>query len=175
MNNSLLQLVIGIGAVTALVSCSKGFTAPSSYEEIQKESYKYNFETKYGAISPNQTWDFSKYELRLATTRGGSTINTEIMEKGIDFGDVSNLKLEHHTFSKAVWNYDIILSGITKNAALFDAINTNLPEKKKWVGNKAVLVAPCSSFYIYPLLSGGLNRFDLMVKVGRRRACMRFQ
>ena len=166
MKNSLLQLVIGIGAVTALVSCSKGFTAPSSYEEIQKESYKSSFESKYGAISPNQKWDFSTYEVRLGT-RGASAISTEILEKGIDFGDVSNLELESHKFpQKPVWNFDIILSGITKNAALFDAININLPEKKKWVGNKAVLVAPSSSFYIFPLLSGGGNRYDLMVKVG---------
>ena len=34
------------------------------------------------------------------------------------------------------------------------------------MGNKAVLVAPSSSFYIFPLLSGGGNRYDLTVKVG---------
>ena len=163
----LLQLVIGIGAFAALASCSKGFEAPSSYEEIQKESYKSSFESKYGAISPSQKWDFSTYEFRLGTTRGASAISTEILEKGIDFGDVSNLELEHHTFpQKPVWNYDIILSGITKNVALFNAINSELPEKKKWAGKEVVLVAPSSSFYIFPLLSGGGNRYDLMVKVG---------
>ena len=163
----LLQLVIGIGAFAALASCSKGFEAPSSYEEIQKESYKSSFESKYGAISPSQKWDFSTYEFRLGTTRGASAISTEILEKGIDFGDVSNLELDHHTFpQKPVWNYDIILSGITKNVALFNAINSELPEKKKWAGKEVVLVAPSSSFYIFPLLSGGGNRYDLMVKVG---------
>lgn len=163
----LLQLVIGIGAFAALASCSKGFEAPSSYEEIQKESYKSSFESKYGAISPSQKWDFSTYEFRLGTTRGASAISTEILEKGIDFGDVSNLELDHHTFpQKPVWNFDIILSGITKNVALFNAINSELPEKKKWAGKEVVLVAPSSSFYIFPLLSGGGNRYDLMVKVG---------
>ena len=138
MKSSLLQLVIGIGAVAAFASCSR-FVAPSSYEEVQKESYKTSFETKYGAIPSNQKWDFSTYEVRLGT-RGGSGITTEIMEKGVDFGDVSNLELEHHAFpQKPVWDYDIIKSGITKTS---------------------------SSFYIYPLLSGGGNRYDLKVKVG---------
>ena len=124
MKSSLLQLVIGIGAVAAFASCSR-FVAPSSYEEVQKESYKTSFETKYGTIPSNQKWDFSTYEVRLGT-RGGSGITTEIMEKGVDFGDVSNLELEHHAFpQKPVWDYDIIKSGITKNAELFNAINVN--------------------------------------------------
>ena len=161
----LLQLVIGIGAVAALASCTKGFDAPASYEDIQKESYKSSFEKKYGTISPNQQWDFSTYELRLGT-RGASAINVEVLEKGVDFGDVSKLELKHFTFSREVWNYDIIQSGIQKNADLFYAINTELPEKKIWVGNEVALVAPSSSFYIFPLLSGGLNRYDLKVKVG---------
>ena len=45
-------------------------------------------------------------------------------------------------------------------------VASRLPDRKKWVGNQAVLVAPSSSFYIFPLLSGGGNRYDLMVKVG---------
>ena len=57
----LLQLVIGIGAFAALASCSKGFEAPSSYEEIQKESYTITF-PKAGtapmiiAVDPTQKW-----------------------------------------------------------------------------------------------------------------------
>lgn len=165
MKSSLLQLVIGIGAVAAFASCSR-FVAPSSYEEVQKESYKTSFETKYGTIPSNQKWDFSTYEVRLGT-RGGSGITTEIMEKGVDFGDVSNLELEHHAFpQKPVWDYDIIKSGITKNADLFNAINVKLPEKRGQKKDDVVLVAPSSSFYIYPLLSGGGNRYDLKVKVG---------
>ena len=157
-------LAAGLGLMATLASCVKD-PSVSSYEDVQKESYASSFVAKYGQISSTQSWDFASGEQRLAT-RGFSTINIEILDKGVDFGDVSNLELEHHTFSKTVWNFDIILSGITKNAALFDAININLPEKKKWVGKNAALVAPANTFYIYPLLSGGGNRYDLMVKVG---------
>ena len=138
----LLQLVIGIGAVAALASCAKGFDAPSSYEEIQKESYKSSFEKKYGAISPNQKWDFSTYEFRLGT-RGVSAISTEIMEKGIDFGDVSKLKLQEVKFpSRPEWDYVKISGGVEKNSELFTAISKALPEQKTWAGKPAVLVAP---------------------------------
>ena len=144
----------------ALASCAKGFDAPSSYEEIQKESYKSSFEKKYGAISPNQKWDFSTYEFRLGT-RGVSAISTEIMEKGIDFGDVSKLKLEEVKFSnKPEWNYVKIEGGVEKNSALFDAMKKALPEGKSRKGEPAVLVAPSSSFYIYPIFSGGNLRFQ---------------
>ena len=171
----LLQLVIGIGAVAALASCAKGFDAPSSYEEIQKESYKSSFEKKYGAISPNQKWDFSTYEFRLGT-RGVSAISTEIMEKGIDFGDVSKLKLQEVKFPKnPEWDYVKISGGVEKNSELFTAISKALPEQKTWAGKPAVLVAPSSSFYIYPIFSGGNLRYDLKVKVGNEDPVTVFQ
>ena len=158
-------LVAGLGIIATMASCVKEASVPS-YEEAQKESYASSFVAKYGQIRPNQTWDFTTGERNLAT-RGYSAINVELLDNGIDWGDVSNLEVTHYAFpQKPVWDYDIINSGFTKNAVLFDAINYNLPEKKKWVGNKAVLVAPSSSFYIFPLLSGGGNRYDLTVKVG---------
>ena len=171
----LLHLVIGVGAVAALASCAKGFDAPSSYEEIQKESYKSSFEKKYGAISPNQKWDFSTYEFRLGT-RGVSAISTEIMEKGIDFGDVSKLKLQEVKFPKnPEWDYVKISGGVEKNSELFTAISKALPEQKTWAGKPAVLVAPSSSFYIYPIFSGGNLRYDLKVKVGNEDPVTVFQ
>ena len=165
MKNKLFVLSAGLCLAALFSSCVKDVMP--SYEDAQKEAYATSFVAKYGEISSNQSWDFTTGEKRLAT-RGATTINIEHLDKGVDWGDVSNLELEHYTFSNSVWNYDIILRGIQKNADLFKAININLPEKKKWKGNEAVLVAPSSSFYIFPLLSGGLNRYDLMVKVGDR-------
>ena len=109
-------LAAGLGIMATLASCVKDPSVSSS-EDVQKESYASSFVAKYGQINPTQSWDFASGEQRLAT-RGFSAINTVILEKGVDFGDVSNLDLEHHTFSKTVWNFDIILSGITKNVAL---------------------------------------------------------
>ena len=159
-----LVLSASLFLVATLSSCTKD--AIPTYEESQKETYANSFVAKYGPISSNQSWDFTSGEHNLATTRGYSAINVEVLEKGVDWGDVSNLVLEHRTFSKVVWNYDIIKSGIQKNKAIFDAIYKALPEKKGQKKEDVVLVAPSSSFYIYPLLSGGLNRYDLKVKVG---------
>ena len=164
MRTNILVLSAGLCLASILSSCTKD-TIPT-YEEAQKAAYTNSFVTKYGQISPTQSWDFTTGEPNLAKTRGVSVPNVEVLEKGVDWGDVSNLTIEHHTFSNAVWNYDVIKGGITKNAALFNAINSELPEKKMWVGKEVALVAPSSSFYIFPLLSGGLNRYDLKVKVG---------
>jgi hypothetical protein len=161
-----LALVAGLGIMATLASCSKEGSIPT-YEEVQKEAYANSFVAKYGQISSTQSWDFTTGEQNLAKIRGASTINVEVLENGVDWGDVSKLTLEDVTYKDhPEWDYKIIKSGVQKNADLFDAININLPEKKKWVGNKAVLVAPSSSFYIFPLLSGGSHRLDLTVKVG---------
>ena len=173
MKNSLLQFVIGFGAIATLMSCSKDLSNPS-YEEVQKQTYTANFVAKYGAISPSQTWDFSTGETQLAT-RGFSTIKTEIMEKGISFGDLSNLKLKDVKFGNPNWNYVVIEGGVEKNGELLEAIASVLPEQKRWTGKPAVLVAPASSFYIYPLFSGGNIRFDLKVKVGNSDPVTVFQ
>lgn len=166
MNGNLLKFMMGFSAISALVSCSKDSSLPS-YEEVQKESYEDSFVAKYGQISPSQTWDFSTFERQLSTRRAFSTIKTEIMEKGISFGDLSNLEIKENKFAgHPEWDYISISGGVGKNSDLFNAISKVLPEKKKWAGKPAVLVAPTSSFYIYPIFSGGLLRFDLNVKVG---------
>lgn len=159
----LLQFVIGFSAVFAFMSCSKDYSNPS-YEEVQKQSYTASFEAKYGTISSNQTWDFSTNELRLAT-RGFSTINTQVLENGIDFGDVSGIKT---VVKDARWHHsEIQIPGnVEKNSQLLDAMVKALPEKKNQKGTPAVLVAPSNGFYIFPLFCGGCLTFDLKVKVG---------
>ena len=162
MKKSNLLLAAACSAAVAFTSCSKDLQG-TSYFEAQKQSYTANFEAKYGAINPNQTWDFTTGERQLAT-RGYSAIKTTIMEEGISFGDVSKLDL---TFVNKAGGYNIINGGATKNNALIEAIRKSLPEEKKWLNQKpAVLVAPSSSFYIYPIFSGGNLRYDVKIKVG---------
>ena len=166
MKNCLLLTAAAFGYLAFVTSCSKEDDFPS-YGEVQKNTYTANFVAKYGPISPDQTWDFTTGESQLAKTRGFSSINTEIMEKGISFGDVSKLQTTRVTFNgHPEWDYDLIKGGATKNNDLLTAIGEVLPEKKQWTGKPAVLVAPASSFYIYPLFSGGNFRYDLKVRVG---------
>ena len=95
------------------------------------------------------------------------------MEKGIDFGDVSQIK---SIVKNASWLHSEIQipGGVSKNAALLDAMITALPEKTSWTGKPAVLVAPASGFWIYPLFSGGCLTFDLKVKVGNQEPVIVF-
>ena len=157
-------LVAGLSLAT-LASCVKG--SLPSYENTQRETYASSFVAKYGPISSTQSWDFTTGEQQLAITRGFSAINVEVLEKGVDFGDVSNLTLEPHKFNgHPEWDYNVIKGGVKKNTDIFNAIQEVLPEKKRWKGESAVLVAPASEFYIYPLFCAGGYRYDLMVKVG---------
>ncbi len=56
---------------TALVACSHADVYDSTLvENNQKTSFADNFVKKYGAISPNQTWDFTT-GAKLGTTRAG--------------------------------------------------------------------------------------------------------
>ena len=163
MKNYLLPIVLAFGTVATLVSCSKEMTS-YTYEDIQKQTYASNFVAKYGEISSSQSWDFTTGDRQLAT-RGFSTIRTQILDNGIDFGDVSKIKT---VVKDAKWLHEEILipGEVEKNAHLLDAMVEALPEKKVKNGKPAVLVAPSNGFYIFPLFSGGCLTFDLKVKVG---------
>jgi hypothetical protein len=173
MKSDILQLAVALGTIAVMTACSKDL-GYSSYEENQKQTYADNFVAKYGSISPSQTWDFTTGAVSLPTRRAAA-IQTEIMENGISFGDVSKLKLRRVEFSNHSWDYDVIEGGAEKNDALLTAITTVLPEKKQWNGKPAVLVAPASTFYIYPLFSGGNIMYDLKVKVGNEEPVTVFQ
>lgn len=159
--------VTALCAMAAIVSCSKSdeMFDDSALQETQAKNYAENFEAKYGKIAPTQKWDFTTGERRL--TRGFTSIKTEVLENGIDFGDVSKIKTK---VMDASWLYsEIQIPGdVEKNAQLLDAMVQTLPEKKKQSGKPAVLVAPASGFYIFPLFSGGCLTFDLKVKVGNQ-------
>ena len=163
MKNYLLTFVFAFGTVATFMSCSKDMTS-LSYEEVQKQTYSANFVAKYGDISPNQSWDFTTGDRQLAT-RSFTTIQTVVLENGIDFGDVSQIQ---SVVKDSRWHHtEIQIPGnVEKNAQLLNAMVKALPEAKAKTGNPAVLVAPSNGFYIFPFFSGGCLTYDLMVKVG---------
>ena len=170
MRKIFLQSVIALSAITAFMSCSKDIEAfnASAIEEKQKNDYASSFVAKYGPIDPNQSWDFTTGERRLAT-RGATTISTTIMENGISWGDVSKIKTVKQDDADA-WNHTNIViendNATEKNGALLNAMVKALPEGRGQNGKPVVLVAPSSGFWIYPLFSGGILTYDLKVKVG---------
>ena len=168
MRKIFLQSVIALSAITAFMSCSKDIEAfnASAIEEKQKNDYASSFVAKYGPIDPNQSWDFTTGERQLAT-RGVTTINVQLQENGISWGDMSKIKTEVHNAS---WNHsNIQIESITeKNGDLLREMVKAMPEGKGRTGQSVVLVAPSSGFWIYPLFSGGVLTYDLKVKVGNQ-------
>ena len=160
---NLMKSMVAVAAVAALSACSNNddLFDSSALQQAQEKTYAENFEAKYGKIAPTQKWDFTTGERRL--TRGFTTIKTEVLENGIDFGDVSKLEI---VSVNPQWLHSEIRGGAEKNDDLLTAIATALPERKKWEGKPVVLVAPSNGFYIFPLFLGGRLTFDLKVKVG---------
>ena len=170
MRKIFLQSVIALSAITAFMSCSKDIEAfnASAIEEKQKNDYTSSFVAKYGPIDPNQSWDFTTGERRLAT-RGATTISTTIMENGISWGDPSKIEVTQGDPSWLKSFIQVSSDNVTeKNGALLNAMVKALPEGEGRTGKSVVLVAPSSGFWIYPLFSGGLLTYDLKVKVGNQ-------
>ena len=170
MRKIFLQSVIALSAITAFMSCSKDIEAlnASAIEEKQKNDYASSFVAKYGPIDPNQSWDFTTGERRLAT-RGATTISTTIMENGISWGDPSKIEVTQGDPSWLKSFIQVSSDNVTeKNGALLNAMVKALPEGEGRTGKSVVLVAPSSGFWIYPLFSGGLLTYDLKVKVGNQ-------
>ena len=163
MKNYLLPVALAFGTVVNFMSCSKEMTT-ITYEDVQKQTYAANFVAKYGEIKSDQSWDFSTGD-RMLATRGFTAIKTEVLDQGIDFGDVSNIQ---SVVKDSRWHHtEIQIPGnVEKNAQLLNAMVKALPEAKAKTGKPAVLVAPSNGFYIFPFFSGGCLTYDLMVKVG---------
>ena len=166
MKQFVLLSAVALSSVAALTSCKNDVDLydAAQIESDQKQIYASNFVAKYGEIKPTQSWDFTTGERQLAT-RGFTSINVQVLDQGIDWGDVSKIKTK---VKDASWLYSEIQipGGVEKNGQLLDAMVSALPEKTKQKGKPAVLVAPASGFYIFPLFSGGCLTFDLKVKVG---------
>ena len=163
MKNYLLPVALAFGTVVNFMSCSKEMTT-ITYEDVQKQTYAANFVAKYGEIKSDQSWDFSTGD-RMLATRGFTAIKTQVLDQGIDFGDVSNIQ---SVVKDSRWHHtEIQIPGnVEKNAQLLNAMVKALPEAKAKTGKPAVLVAPSNGFYIFPFFSGGCLTYDLMVKVG---------
>ena len=163
MKNYLLPVALAFGTVLNFMSCSKEMTT-ITYEDVQKQTYAANFVAKYGEIKSDQSWDFSTGD-RMLASRGFTAIKTQVLDQGIDFGDVSNIQ---SVVKDSRWHHtEIQIPGnVEKNAQLLNAMVKALPEAKAKTGNPAVLVAPSNGFYIFPFFSGGCLTYDLMVKVG---------
>ena len=145
-------MTVGVAALLTACSTNDVFDAAKA-EQNQKEAYAANFVKRYGAIDPNQTWDFTKGAQLGTRAEGNPQISVETVD-GLDFG--IQYTVEN---GKAVCTF-------TKNQALFDDVPAKLPDKVKHTGESAILVAPSNDFYIYPISCQGQWTHEFYVKVG---------
>lgn len=168
----ILKSVVASLAVMSLAACSnndlydEGVVAANKTAEQQK-TYENNFVKTYGAIAPNQSWDFSTNQQRLGTRGEGDQIVTELYA-GLDFDVQYKVGRE---WKGGLWNgyWDNYLykRSINKNQDLLNNVSNKLKDGDKHTDvQKAVLVAPSNSFTIYPISVQGMWTHDLYVKVG---------
>lgn len=162
----ILKSVVASLAVMSLAACSnndlydEGVIAANKTAEQQK-SYENNFVKTYGAIAPNQSWDFSSAETRLGTRAGETEIVTKTVE-GLNFDVKYKVKFDRFT-----WSSYLDERSINNNQDLIKNVSNKLKDGDKHTDvQKAVLVAPSNSFTIYPISVQGMWTHDLYVKVG---------
>ena len=150
----------------SLAACSnndlydEGVIAANKTAEQQK-SYENNFVKTYGAIAPNQSWDFSTNQQRLGTRAGETEIVTKTVE-GLNFDVKYKVKFDRFT-----WSSYLDERSINNNQDLIKNVSNKLKDGDKHTDvQKAVLVAPSNSFTIYPISVQGMWTHDLYVKVG---------
>jgi len=162
----ILKSVVASLAVMSLAACSnndlydEGVIAANKTAEQQK-SYENNFVKTYGAIAPNQSWDFSTNQQRLGTRAGETEIVTKTVE-GLNFDVKYKVKFDRFT-----WSSYLDERSINNNQDLIKNVSNKLKDGDKHTDvQKAVLVAPSNSFTIYPISVQGMWTHDLYVKVG---------
>lgn len=169
----ILKSVVASLAVMSLAACSnndlydEGVVAANKTAEQQK-SYENNFVKTYGAIAPNQSWDFSTNQQRLGTRAGETEIVTKTVE-GLNF-DVQyevDREWKWDSWMNGHYNYYLSNRSINSNQELITNVSNKLKDGDKHTDvQKAVLVAPSNSFTIYPISVQGMWTHDLYVKVG---------
>lgn len=162
----ILKSVVASLAVMSLAACSnndlydEGVVAANKTAEQQK-TYENNFVKTYGAIAPNQSWDFSTNQQRLGTRAGETEIVTKTVE-GLNFDVKYKVKFDMFT-----WRNYLDERSINNNQDLIKNVSNKLKDGDKHTDvQKAVLVAPSNSFTIYPISVQGMWTHDLYVKVG---------
>ena len=169
-----VKVFVGALAMLSLAACSKNDVFDAEQVEKNKEAqakakmeesvkvFQTEFEKHYGKVDPNQSWDFSSGKQRLGT-RAGEGITTKIVE-GLDFDIKYDIDFDLDAFM--VKKYKLTNRTVNKNKALYTKLAELLPDKKTHNGKPVTLVAPASSFTIYPLICSSGWTHDLFVKVG---------
>ena len=139
MNIKNLYLVASMAvAGLAFTACSHSdYIDENAAENNQKALYADNFVKKYGAIDPNQTWDFSSSEIHYALPSSGKAART----RGLD-----SYSFEDNT----------TVGEIEVEKDVLEWMYTNMPkgQNNKVKGQSFNMVVPDNPFTIAPIYQG---------------------
>ena len=164
----ILAIMLALVLVLGLAACSSkdyydADLIASNKMAAQKTQYETNFETAFGQVASNQSWDFSTCEPRLGT-RAFTETKADLVN-GLDFA--LSYEIDVETVLGVPTKYSLKNRSINKNKDIYDNVVKKLPDATKHLDVKtATLVAPSSSFTIYPISVQGAWTHDLYVKVG---------
>ena len=176
--NLFTKSLFAIGAVALMASCAKSTDlfdqdaidaqkkadAQAEVEQL-KLTYAENFIKKYGAVDPNQSWDFTT-GAKLGTR--GTTDNSAQAATQIQTQVVNGLDFYYRNSWGTITAYSN--SNYYANNSLYNTLKRLLKDGEKHQGSPVVLSAPTSDFYIFPVTAQGQWTHDLEVKVGDQAA-----
>lgn len=150
-------MILSLVVIALLSACRNEFDFEEAYRANPVEEFKYNFETIFGKIAPDQSWDFSGYsnnqegtisETRTATRATGDDEDDYVeLIPGIDFGITENV------------------SGTTVNTSI--GRNQDLVEFSRNQG--AARTAPMTSLgeqvVIYPITDHSNVNYSMYVQI----------
>lgn len=150
--------VLAIAGFAGLVtSCSNDFDFDEARRENPEFAFKENFEKAFGAIDPNQSWDFTR-GVQLGTRAGDAPV-IQTISGGIDFG-------YNETVKEGKIDHKDPINDPSKNVSLVTDLKAKLPDGQKHDAQQVILAAPDNAFIIFPLMAQGQYTHDLYVKVG---------
>ena len=153
-----LRILLAIGSMAVLgaafTSCSKEenlFDSEAALEQ-QKVEYEANFVKKYGAIDPNQTWDFSSMRATYSLPSTSNAARTRTGEEAVEVA-LAGGRNENMTIEKSV----------------IDQIREELKAGKNntVLGSPFYMVSQENSFTIVPVYQGQAGYYwQLYMNVG---------
>ena len=141
MKKSFFHCVLAVAVALVMVACAKEHDLfdSSAHEQQQKSEYATNFVKKYGAVDPEQTWDFSR--MYPTYSLSGNTSHTRALTRAvIDGGD----------------DYTTIGDWYEVDPKTIEWLKKKLPDgyNHETLGNPFYMIVPQNEFSIVPIYQG---------------------
>lgn len=152
-------MIFSLIVIALLSACRNEFDFEEAYRANPVEEFKYNFETIFGKIAPDQSWDFSGYTNNLEGTISETSSATRA--EGDDEDDYVD-KIEGLDFSltEIVSSDGSVTTTVGNNSGLIEFGKVNNASKT------TKLVSNGKPFTIYPVTAHSNTEYTMYIKIG---------